>query len=81
MPSSVVTVDFKTSNVEDNNVSGAIPVASPTAVFPAVLATLIQLIFFHSFFSISTDFLPSVSLFLSSEIIELISAILESSNP
>ena len=51
------------------------------AVLPVVLATDIQLIFFHNFFNIS--FIPAliVTLFSSSETIVLIKAIFESSNP
>ena len=49
IPSSVDTVFFSISCTEERIAIGAVPVAIPNAVFPAVLATVIQLIFFQSF--------------------------------
>ena len=63
IPSSLITVYLKTSMAEDNNVSGALPVATPKAVFPAALATAIQLILFHSFFNVFSDLELSFSFF------------------
>ena len=53
MPSCVVTVLLSISRTEESTAIGAVPVAIPKAVFPAVLATVIQLMFFQSFPKIS----------------------------
>ena len=81
IPSSVDTVFFSISCKEKSIAIGAVPVAILNAVFPAVLATVIQLMFFQSLsktpFAVSLSF----SLAVNSETIALINAILESSKP